>query len=205
MNKTVLVALGFRARNGKDTAAKAIIDNFADKYDVRHYSFGMALKEEVNGIDQVEWCMRHGIAYDFDPPMDDPLCQTKHGKQSRLLQFYGTEYRRAQDRFYWINKLHDRLEVEKPQFAVISDLRFLDEFYWVKSGKGYTVKVNRHGFVDLSRDSKHVSETQLDNVGNWDYEIGVLDGELEQLKQDACEVFQMIVEAQTPVTLEIAA
>lgn len=195
MNNTILVGFGHRARNGKDTAVAAIIEAFKDQYDVRRYSFGDGVKEEVNALDQVELCMRQGIPYDFDPPMDDPMCQTKHGKQRKLLQWYGTEFRRAQDPFYWVNKLRKKIEEEKAQVALISDMRVVSEAYYIAAFRGYTVKVTRHGFADILTPGNHKSETELLNF-KFDYEISVLDGELDQLKKDAVTVFQIIADAQ---------
>lgn len=197
MNKTVIVGFGYRARSGKDSACNAIIEAYKDKFDIRKYGLGDALKAEVNGLDQLELCMRQGIQYDFDAPMDDPLCQTKHGKQRRLLQWYGTEYMRAKDPFHWLHKLDARIKADAPQFALINDIRMTNEYYYVVAKHGVTVKISRQGFADLSTNPDHTSETQLDGY-QFDYELNVLDGEIEELKKDAVTLFQMIVDAQTP-------
>jgi len=193
---TTIIGIGHRARNGKDTAANAMVKEFSKLYDVCKYGFGVQLKQELNELDQFELCMRNGIQYDSNPPMDDPYCQTKHGKQSNLLQWYG-QYKRQQDKLYWIKKLASIIKHDKPQFAIITDLRYQNEFMWVKSQKGYTVKVNRLGHVDLSRDPNHISEVDLDNA-LFDYEINVPEGSVSQLKQDALEVFRLIVDDITP-------
>jgi hypothetical protein len=197
MQETLLIGFGLKARSGKDTAVKAIVEAYRDKYDVRRYALADELKLEVAEIDQVEYCLRHGIEYDFSPDMTDPLCQTRHGKQSHLLQHYGTEYRRASDPFYWVNKLRKRIAEEKPQIALISDMRFKNEYFWIKAFGGFTVKVTRHGYVDLSRSATHASETELEGT-LFDYEITCMDGEVEQLKHDARTVFEMIIEQVTP-------
>lgn len=200
-NNCMVVGLGSRARQGKGTVASTIYEAYKDKYDILVTGFGDALKEELNGHDQFELCMKLGVEYDFNAPTNDPLCNTKHGKQSKLLQRWG-ELRRQADDFYWVKKVRDKLISVKPQVAIIHDLRYLNEFYFVKSCGGYCVKVSRRGFVDLSRDPNHISETNLDNI-QFDVDINVLDGELEQLKRDAITVFELLVAQENKVIPEL--
>jgi hypothetical protein len=197
--KTLVIGFGYKARHGKDTAVKSIIESFGSQYDIKRYAFGDALKREVNELDQFAWCMRNGIPYDFQPSMDDPLCRTQHGKQGALLQWYGTEYRRNQDEFYWVNKLRETLEKEQPKVALISDVRFRNEAYFVKACDGFLVKCSRLGYssIDSGRSTTHKSEVDLDGF-TFDYEINVPDGELDTLKQDAVEVFNLILSRVQP-------
>jgi hypothetical protein len=189
-------------RHGKDTAIAAIVANRADKYDVRRYAFANPLKQEVNegaekagGMEQFITQLRsthnlpEWVTYDPNPDMSDPLCPL--GKQRTLLQWWGTEYRRASDSYYWVKKLYRTIQQEKPQIALIADMRFKNEFNWVVSLDGRNVKVTRHGFDNGA--SNHPSEIDLDGV-KFDYEILVNDGELDQLKKDALTVFDLICE-----------
>lgn len=185
---TVVIAFGHKARQGKDFCVQAIIDKYKDQYDVRRYAFGDALKEEVKGR-EMELCLQFGLKPDPD------------NKWRTLLQYYGTEYRRKQDPFYWVKRLANKLQADKPQIALISDLRFRSEMYFVEHFcKGYTVKVVRHGFVDLVNNVNHPSEVDLDGV-DFDYTITCNDGEVEQLQKDACTVFDMVMELQNPERL----
>jgi hypothetical protein len=197
----LIIGFGYKARQGKDTAIKTIIDHFGDQYDIRRYAFGDELKREVNELDQIEWCFKNGIPYDFDPDMTDPLCQSKHGKQGKFLQWYGTEYRRAQDPFYWVKRLRDRLRDELPQIALIADTRFQNEFLFVLANKGYTVKVVRtyedgREYVDMSRDSKHISENELAEA-KFNFEIRAKS--VEEVQADAIDVFGRIIDAYQPM------
>lgn len=201
--QTIYVAFGYKARHGKGTAVQAIIDKFGGQYDIREYQFSHELKKEVSAMNQFEVCWRNGIKYDTEPDMTDPRCQGKDGKQPALLQFWGQK-RREEDPFYWINKLRAQIAEDQPQVALVSDMRQFNELLWIKANKGYTVKVSRQGFIDLSRDPNHLTEVQLDRV-EFDFDINVLEGELEELKRDACEVFQMILDAQNPGAEAIAA
>ncbi len=178
IDKTMIVGIGYKARQGKGEVATTIYNAYKDQYSILVVGFGDAVKEEVNAMpDQFEACLRYGIEYDFKADTSDSLCQTSHGKQSRLLQYWGN-YRRQADPFYWVKKVRDKIQVAKPSVVLIPDMRYRNELAFVKASKGYTVKVTRQGFVDLSRDPNHISETDLDNVV-FDAEINVLDGEIE--------------------------
>ncbi len=198
----VIIGFGYRARQGKDSVVQHIIDTFGGKYDIRRYAMGDELKAEVNTLDQEALCIKYSIPYDNNPDMSDPKCQTKHGKQSALLQYWGTEVRRAEDPFYWVKKVDARVMAEQPQIALLSDMRFWNEFYWVLANKGYPVKVERIGYTDPSRDSGHVSEIQLETAKFFAH-IKVQEGELDQLKADAIEVFNAVLQDVAPVVEDI--
>jgi hypothetical protein len=214
--ETLIVGFGYKARNGKDTAVQAILDARRDKFDVRRYSFASALKREVNEaadkcggmlglitrlqlggvIPELGFRLNNGlpswVTYEPDAPVD---AENPYGKQRTLLQWWGTELRRKLDPFYWVRALDKQITADKPGIALISDVRFLNEVFWVKHYAGDTVKVVRYGYDDILA-SSHASENELTNY-LFDYEISVLDGEVEQLKKDAVTVFDLIVEERT--------
>jgi hypothetical protein len=129
------------------------------------------------------------VPFDPNPDMTDPHCP--HGKQRFLLQWWGTEYRRWADSFYWVRSMAERIREEKPQFALISDMRFPNEAAWVSSNSsGFTANMKRLGF---DNGLKHESETALDNW-KYDYISSVMDGDLEALRHDALYIFDLIVE-----------
>lgn len=195
LQNTILIGLGYKARHGKDTVAAEIAARYKDQFDIKVYGFADALKAEVEELGAAAIAFKHGIPLDPNPDMTDPLCPS--GKQSRVLQFWG-EARRTAHPFYWVNKLREQIEKDQPKIAIVKDVRHLNELYFIKAFGGYTVKVSRNGFVDLSRDPNHVSETQLDGV-QFDIEIAVEDGQLDQLKKDAVTTFELILAQYKPV------
>lgn len=161
--ETLIIAFGHRARNGKDTACKFLMEKYGAKYQFKKYSFADALKREVAALDDLRaFCSAFGVPYDESPPLDDPLCPPPHGKQRRLLQTFGTEFRRNSDPDYWVKRTLEQIVTDRPQIALISDMRFLNEFRMVKTAGGVTVRVERPGFV--SGAEGHVSETELDDA-----------------------------------------
>lgn len=204
MIESILLGVGHRARHGKDTAAAEIIKQRVSQYDVRHYAFAQVLKQEVNeeaikagGMQNLwdhlfyfssHWSPLPGwVQYDPNPDMTDPYCPL--GKQRTLLQFWGTEYRRDADPDYWVKKLGVRIEREKPEIALITDMRFLNEAAWIKQ-YGEVIKVDRPGFN--SGCTPHVSEEALANYDGWDYVIENT-GTLEELQHKAVIVFDELM------------
>ena len=210
MIDSVVFAFGFRARSGKDTAVAEIIkqrglttvdavrDYTTERYDIRRYAFADALKREVNeaaykagGMKELfinppvalpEW-----VQYDPDAPTDDPMCPL--GKQRSLLQFWGAEFRRAQSPDYWVRQLANTIELEKPQIALISDMRFPNEMAFCKE-YGEAVRVDRPGLPP----SVHISETALDCMSDEDFSI-ILEnsGTLEEFLEGAVVTFDELL------------
>jgi hypothetical protein len=179
----IILGIMGKARSGKDTIAKTIIEAYGSKYNIKRYAFADALKEEIRDR-EMELCLRFGVKPDVD----------QDGRWRSLMQFWGTDFRRAQDPNYWIKRVSAKLDIENPAIAIITDVRFRNEAHWILDRGGYIVKVERHNFVDLSVDSGHSSETDLDFFTDWFAKIQCNDGEAEQLKKDAIIVFDMLVE-----------
>lgn len=204
---SLLIGFGYRARQGKDLAAKAIIEARGGQLDIRRYAFADELKmeytaacEEAGGAFPLIQAMRvsHNlpdwVQYEFGADITDPLCP--FGKQRTLLQWWGTEYRRATDPFYWVKKLRARLNEDKPLIALITDLRFPNEALFIKVNGGYTVEVRREGFEDVGA-SAHISEKLMANYP-FDIVVTSQEGGIDQLKLDAVAVFDMICTWQAP-------
>ena len=82
----------------------------------------------------------------------------------RILQWWGTEYRRKDDTFYWVRKLSEELAARKPKHVIISDIREPHEAAYVKRTDGYLIAVIRPELVDDAT-SSHSSEKNLEHIG----------------------------------------
>ena len=82
----------------------------------------------------------------------------------RILQWWGTEYRRKDDTFYWVRKLSEELAAQKPKHVIISDIREPHEAAYVKRSDGYLIGVIRPELVDDAT-SSHSSEKNLEHIG----------------------------------------
>jgi hypothetical protein len=212
---SIIFGFGHRSRSGKDLACDTIIEERGKLYDIKHYSFGQELKREVvanalasggmlnlfsdglrgegcgflqengNIIALPEW-----VQYDPEAPMDDPDCPL--GKQRTLLQWWGTEYRRSVNQDYWLNKVALRISREKPEIALISDVRFPNEAYFCQK-YGEVIKVHRPGMLkDASLSAVHISEAALATFGSWD-DIIVNDSTLGVFRERVLFSFDMLL------------
>lgn len=206
--KTLVVGFGHKARRGKDTVVQHIIERFGPvnqmfkSFDVRNYSFANSLKIEV-----FDWLQSLRFAYeqmrdlDFYNEHNFPLPDLKPSytklsfidsnkdKLRPILQRWGTEYRRARDPLYWVTKVVQQIQAERPQIALISDMRFKNE----AAICDVTVRVDRIGYKDeLQGTFQHASETEMDGH-HYDYIIEAMDGEVAWLRADAERVFKRIL------------
>lgn len=122
---------------------------------------------------------RHIQIPEWVQPDPNPEVSTlaPYGKHPKLLQFWGTEYRRnnfGQD--YWINKMFESIPANT-DIALVTDVRFPNEADAIKQHGGYNINVTRLNddgtqFYDTQRPQDHISEIALDNY-NWDHYIKV--------------------------------
>src|SRR6185437_11665955 len=54
-------------------------------------------------------------------------CELNRKALRPLLQLFGTEFRRAEDKDYWLGRLRERIANERPHVALITDMRFPNE------------------------------------------------------------------------------
>jgi hypothetical protein len=203
----LILGIGHKSRHGKDSFASAIENHYATQYYaaqkhglssyrpviVQRHAFADALYHEVNEWLRInpEWA-KDGKGPTSLPswvtpdPNPEVSVRAPYGKHAKLLQWWGTEYRRSQDPLYWVKKWKSGIN-PKAQVVMATDMRFLNEAEAVLDLKGFTIDVSRlnpngTNFIDGSRDPLHVSETQLDDY-NFDYRIKVKTGDLVLLEE----------------------
>jgi hypothetical protein len=195
----LILGFGHRARQGKDLAANAIkeyydgrnqlFSKYGDhlgKLKVGIFKFANALYTEVN--DAIEF--DHGDVQEVFKRYNTPAWVTQEpdpefnalapfGKHPKLLQWWGTEYRRRQNPDYWVDKLFE----SSPggiDIALITDVRFINEAEHIKNRGGYNVRVQRLAadgspYVAPDRPADHPSEIALDDY-KFDFYITTPDG-----------------------------
>lgn len=200
----VIIGFGHRARQGKDTVVEHLVKKYAErKLVVQRYSFAEALKVEVfDWLHQTLFAMGQGWAHLYAPI---PAPYRKVGEYTTaqklvwieaakvelrpILQKWGTEFRRAQNENYWVNKLRTQIAADNPHAALISDMRFENEAEICDE----TVRVERVGYVETDPSiGQHISETAM-NSYPYDHVLEAEDGNLSGLLYKADELFDKIL------------
>lgn len=119
-----------------------------------------------------------------------------YGKHPKLLQYWGTEYRRNQDKNYWINRLFDQIKKDNIGIALVTDVRFKNEAFEIENRGGYTVNVTRLNadgskFVDPNRPADHPSEVDLDDW-NWNFRLVNSHGHQALLAEQAVTLIEYL-------------
>jgi len=198
----IILGLAGQAGAGKDTVA----DYLVERYDFVKFAFSDALYAEVQaayGLENQELLrdramketptdlLRLSKCHDagfFDLAVDPWGNAMMSPRQ--VLQWWGTEYRRAQDPDYWLKKNDEWLESvrklfpypeQAPQCFVNTTCRFPNEQAWIhaKGGNVWHIRRGGHGAINA-----HVSETQLP----------LLEGERELYNNDTIERLYMGVD-----------
>lgn len=168
----LVIGLGHKARHGKNFVAREVVRMAAiEGFHAKEYGFADALKD----VCRVQFGMK-----DKDP---------------QLLQMVGTDLYRRQNADVWVNALYYRLRDERPDLAIITDMRFLNEVALVKCLGGIAVKVERTTaagdlWLSKDRDPGHPSETALDDYRDWHYRIRCEDGKLSDLTASAGDLYK---------------
>ena len=153
------------------------------------HAFADGVRREV--YDALERIARLGVAAipdDVPPELRELLTRGRMSEvwakpttpvMRRILQLWGTEYRRAQDANYWIGDLIRHLYPGRP--ITISDVRFPNEVAWVRQHGVCWNIVRPSGFYRYADQTlaQHTSETLLHDT-QFD-EVIVNDGTLDDL------------------------
>lgn len=206
-----IVGLVGQKRSGKDTVAEVFErlgwyrTSFAKAlYREVSEAFGVSVSElQAHGTKEVPWLdlstckdlefleLAKALARVYVLDSGDTLgIQSKDLKSfklspRRVLQWWGTEYRRKDDTFYWVRKLSQELAERKPKYVVISDIREIHEATFVKRSEGHLLKVIRPGLAEDAT-SSHSSEKNIEHIS--------VDGKifnsstLEHLRNDVIEM-----------------
>jgi hypothetical protein len=145
---------------GKDAAALILEKH----YGFQRFSFADCLKRELevalraalipNGLPEKGreaflTCLALGYLNPFAKPTPPEM--------RILMQQWGTEFRRAQDENYWVNKLRRSWEAVGRPDAAVPDTRFYNEAHWVRSENGLIFLINSGDRVAHNYDHRQLA------------------------------------------------
>jgi hypothetical protein len=204
MSSKTILAFGHEAQSGKGECADFLVRAYGG-CKIQKLSFASALRLEISqAVQQIAadymcthkeasevLCFRKGIEYDPFAKAD-PL--NPFGKQRKLQQWWGTEYRRAECSTYWTDRVATAIESSDANIIILDDLRFINEAEFVTNLGGYCIKVHRDQAGLQDAESSHVSENQLNDY-KFDFFIEN-NGTLKQLRAKANQVFHTVTQGQ---------
>lgn len=157
----IIIGIGSRARNGKDTAGEAIKAHY-DYQNSLLRTHGLAGGTKVS-IVKFAAALYDEARIEYGMTTKDPI----------LLQNIGMA-RRAEDPDYWVKRAFQSVPTGT-HIVVITDVRFKNEAEAIKAKGGHLIEVvrlNQDGtrYYADDRPRDHQSETELDGY-NWDHYI----------------------------------
>lgn len=161
----MVIGLSGHMESGKDTVARML-----SAYGYRRAAFGDALRSEVaisinarHIPDQMPGRVRAGYV-DMTP--EEVWAKPTSERCRRVLQWWGTEYRRAKQSDYWVAKVRAEIHAS-PGLWVISDVRFPDEAAMVRDYFGGVIwrieRESKRGGIP-GHISEHVHRIEADVV-----------------------------------------
>lgn len=139
--KPQIIGISGKKRSGKDTLASLIAKNSLKE--VERIAFADSLKEEL-----AKAC---GVTVET---IENNKAQYRLG-----LQWWGTEFRRAQCRNYWLDRFREKVNASTAELIVVPDVRFHNEADLVRELGGKVIRVTR----PLADEDRHASEIEMDS------------------------------------------
>lgn len=126
-----IIAIAGNARSGKDTLAANMVDIFSEiGIKSEKLSFATSLKKECD-----PFLKKHIKISAF----------TEDAKEKEIIRpflvTWGTYVRRKLDPDVWVKSV-DKL-ISKKKIAIIADLRFENEYNWVRENEGFVIYLER--------------------------------------------------------------
>lgn len=185
---TLIIGFGHKCRQGKDTAGAAVVNYYAQQKRVLGKVYGVDNWRNECPVPDVR-------LYRFAEALYE-ICAEEYGMKEKnpiLLQTVGME-KRAIDENYWVDIVMGRISLEKPDIAVITDMRFINEAGAIKEKNGVTVCVSRLNtdgsqYISDDRPDTHASEIALDGY-NFDHRIVVKEGHAALTEQLAITIVE---------------
>ena len=126
-----MIAISGNARSGKDTLAQLImLYATGKKKRLRRVAFADSLKKETDDF------LMSAVGISSFTKNDE-----EKAKIRPFLVFYGTDFIRSFDDNHWVTETEKSMTLGDDY--VITDMRFRNEFDWVKSHAGYTIHLER--------------------------------------------------------------
>ena len=154
-----IIGIAGNARSGKDTVGTLIKNIYEEQWHkVALVSFAAVLRDEIN-----DFCLEKlGISSYTTDDKEKKIIRP-------LLVCWGTEIRRAIDENYWIKALDQNMN-DAETLYIITDLRFVNEYDFIKSHSGATLYLER-GTIFPANHYERTNNALLKNLVDYVWEM----------------------------------
>lgn len=156
----MIIAFGYKARSGKDTAANYLVN----QHGFKPIAFAGQLKKTV----QAAYGLSDAQLYGDEKLTVDPFWNKT---PVELLQFIGTDvFRDKVDPSHWIKNTMRIIDLNPSENYIVTDMRFSNEAEAIRSRGGYLIRIDRDADLrgNIGRSRVHQSEVDLDFFTDWD-------------------------------------
>ena len=177
--KPAIIGFAGKARSGKDTAGKYLVDT----YHFLRYSFAQPLKDGAKAMFNLT---------DEQMENKEQVIEPWGRSPRELYQLLGTDIARTIDRRVWIKNAEMFVKKSLGRSIVITDVRFKNEAEWIKSLGGVVIYLESKTRGIHTR-TLHASENGLDMndvdlIIENDGTVNALHEKLEDLRRPENEV-----------------
>lgn len=162
----MVIGLAGHMGSGKDAAGKIL-----SHYGFRRIAFADAVRHEAEEAIRLGK-LPAGLPYYIrtivsDMPPEEIWKKPTTDRSRRLLQWWGTEYRRSQHPLYWVDSVRNTIQSIGGNW-VITDVRFANETDMIRSVGGQVWRIDRASLANgiPNHISERVGELKVDMVIN---------------------------------------
>lgn len=171
---------------GKKNSGKDVCGNyFENKFNFTKYHYADPLKKILHELLDLTNEQLYGDKKE--------IVDERYGMTPRfMMQYVGTDLLR--NKFIsdvWIKKFENIYKNNKNINYCICDVRFQNEVDSIHNLGGIIIKINRK--LDIHQTDKHVSENEIDNINNYDFELNN-DSNINELYENLNIIYNYILQ-----------
>lgn len=156
---SLIIGICGERQHGKDTVAAILMDLAAENSkDAVRVGMGDALKQEIAE------CFAPKLAMSVEDIVRQMHTTGEKERWRLIMQWWGTEFRRTEDKDYWVNKLNSWVKMADCNIILIADTRHMNEMAYIVRKGGVLVRVNRPA---MSVTDTHSSEHEWKQFTGW--------------------------------------
>lgn len=181
----VLLGLTGRARSGKSIVSRAIEEYCVGRLDCKIYEISEYVLADLNRLGYLPGKTRPMLT------KDELSILVEHGHRMRSI-----------NTFHWMEYIAEEMNKDRPDVAIIPNIRFLNEAYFIRGfHRGKVIRVRsliKDGLDYISPDRDPNDPMEYENLSiEADYFLTAKRGQSSLLRSQAASLFQHILEEGT--------